>query len=123
MTSEHPPARPREALEPDPGAAGRTRVDFGRLVADLRSLGVRREQDLLVHCSMRRVGWVDGGPATLPAAIQHVTGVPRRHGRSRPGRVRPVLGMGVSRWAPVRTAVDFAVNWLPGYRNWEEHDK
>jgi len=49
-------------------------VDFGRLVADLRSLGVRHEQDLLVHCSMRQVGPVDGGAATLLAAIQDVAG-------------------------------------------------
>jgi aminoglycoside 3-N-acetyltransferase len=61
-------------LEPGAAQAGRVPVDFGGLVADLRSLGVRRGQDLLVHCSMRRVGPVDGGAATLLAAIQDVAG-------------------------------------------------
>jgi aminoglycoside 3-N-acetyltransferase len=53
---------------------GRVVVDFGRLRANLGSLGVRRGQDLLVHCSLRAIGWVDGGPATLLQAIQDVTG-------------------------------------------------
>jgi aminoglycoside 3-N-acetyltransferase len=33
------------------------------------------------------------------------------------------VGMEVSRRVPVRTAVDFAVGWLPGNRNWGEDDK
>lgn len=45
-----------------------------RLVLDLKSLGVRPGQDLLVHCSMRRVGSVGGGAATLLEAIRGVTG-------------------------------------------------
>jgi aminoglycoside 3-N-acetyltransferase len=49
-------------------------VNLGRLTADLRSLGLVRGQDLLVHCSLRAIGWVDGGPATLLRAIQHVAG-------------------------------------------------
>jgi aminoglycoside 3-N-acetyltransferase len=43
-----------------------------RLAADLRSLGLRRGQDLLVHCSMRRLGPVVGGAATLLAALRDV---------------------------------------------------
>jgi aminoglycoside 3-N-acetyltransferase len=54
--------------------AGHVVVDLGRLRANLGSLGVRRGQDLLVHCSLRAIGWVDGGPATLLQAIQDVTG-------------------------------------------------
>ncbi len=53
---------------------GRAVVDLGRLRANLGSLGVRRGQDLLVHCSLRAIGWVEGGPATLLQAIQDVTG-------------------------------------------------
>jgi len=45
-----------------------------QLVTDLRSLGVRRGQDLLVHCSMRKVGPVDGGAAALLAALRAVAG-------------------------------------------------
>lgn len=37
---------------------------------DLRALGVRPGQDLLVHCSMRRVGPLAAGAATLLAAIR-----------------------------------------------------
>jgi aminoglycoside 3-N-acetyltransferase len=49
-------------------------VDRDQLVADLRSLGVRRAQDLLIHCSLRQVGWVEGGAATLLSAILEVSG-------------------------------------------------
>lgn len=45
-----------------------------RIAADLRSLGLRPGQDLLVHCSLRRLGPVAGGAATLLAAIRDVAG-------------------------------------------------
>ncbi len=44
------------------------------LQAQLVALGVLPGQDLLVHCSMRRVGPVDGGPAALLAALRTVIG-------------------------------------------------
>ncbi|GIE81355.1 AAC(3) family N-acetyltransferase [Actinoplanes philippinensis] len=44
------------------------------LVADLSGLGVPEGGILLVHCSMRRLGWVDGGAATLLAALRAVCG-------------------------------------------------
>ncbi|WP_203996662.1 aminoglycoside N(3)-acetyltransferase [Virgisporangium aurantiacum] len=40
----------------------------------LRAAGVRLGRDLLVHCAMRRIGRVDGGPATLLAALTAVVG-------------------------------------------------
>ena len=43
-------------------------------MADLRSLGLCWGQDLLIHCSLRKVGPVDGGAATLLAAIRAVAG-------------------------------------------------
>ncbi|SIM50971.1 aminoglycoside N(3)-acetyltransferase [Micromonospora cremea] len=48
--------------------------DVNRLTADLAAVGVRAGQDLLVHCSMRRIGPVVGGPATLLAALRRVAG-------------------------------------------------
>jgi aminoglycoside 3-N-acetyltransferase len=53
-----------------PGAA----VSSELLAADLRSLGLRRGQDLLVHCSLRRIGPLEDGPATLLAALADVAG-------------------------------------------------
>ena len=44
------------------------------LVADLRALGVPAGGTLLVHCSFRRVGVVDGGPPTLLAALREALG-------------------------------------------------
>jgi aminoglycoside 3-N-acetyltransferase len=44
------------------------------IAADLRSLGLRPGQDLLIHCSFRKLGPVAGGPATLLAAIRDVAG-------------------------------------------------
>jgi len=46
----------------------------GQLAAGLRSLGVRPGQHLLIHCSLRQVGPVDGGAATLLDAIRDVAG-------------------------------------------------
>ncbi|MFI7606023.1 aminoglycoside N(3)-acetyltransferase [Micromonospora sp. NPDC049366] len=48
--------------------------DVDRLARDLAALRVRAGQDLLVHCSMRRIGPVAGGPATLLAALRRVAG-------------------------------------------------
>ncbi len=44
------------------------------LATDLRALGVRPGQDLLVHCSMRQIGLVDGGPAALLRALRMAAG-------------------------------------------------
>jgi aminoglycoside 3-N-acetyltransferase len=44
------------------------------IAADLRSLGLRSGQDLLIHCSLRAIGPVAGGAATLLAAIRDVAG-------------------------------------------------
>lgn len=57
-----------------PRLAERGPVDREQLAADLRVLGLRRGQDLLIHCSLSRIGWVDGGAATLLSAILEVAG-------------------------------------------------
>lgn len=49
-------------------------VPMRRLVRQLRELGVRPGQTLLVHASLRSIGWVDGGGATLLAALRHTVG-------------------------------------------------
>jgi aminoglycoside 3-N-acetyltransferase len=49
------------------------RPDFSGLVADLRELGVRPGQHLLVHSSLRSIGSVEGGaPAVLDALCEVV---------------------------------------------------
>ena len=63
MTYEAAPARPPDAP-----------VRREQLVADLRSLGLRTGQDLLIHCSLRRIGPVEGGAATLLDALLDVAG-------------------------------------------------
>jgi aminoglycoside 3-N-acetyltransferase len=45
-----------------------------QLAADLDSLGLHRGQDLLIHCSLRRTRQIEGGAATLLAAIREVAG-------------------------------------------------
>ena len=61
-----------ETLPPPPDVTESVGLD--RLAADLRLLGLRPDQDLLVHCSLGEIGWVDGGPATLLQAIRDVAG-------------------------------------------------
>jgi aminoglycoside 3-N-acetyltransferase len=50
------------------------RPGHDRLAADLLALGVPAGRDLLVHCSLRRVGPAAGGPAALLAALRRVAG-------------------------------------------------
>jgi len=57
-----------------PRLAERGPVDHERLAAGLRALGLRRGQDLLIHSSLSRIGWVDGGAATVLSAILEVAG-------------------------------------------------
>lgn len=57
-----------------PRLAERGPVDRDQLAADLRALGLRRGQDLLIHCSLKAVGRVDGGAATMLSAILEVVG-------------------------------------------------
>jgi aminoglycoside 3-N-acetyltransferase len=44
------------------------------MAADLRSLGLRAGQVVLVHSSMRQIGWIAGGAASVVAAIREVIG-------------------------------------------------
>ena len=51
------------------GAATRERI-----VADLRALGVRPGQTLLVHAALSQIGWVDGGAPAVVAALREAIG-------------------------------------------------
>ena len=44
------------------------------LVNDLHALGLTTGQIVLVHASLRRIGWVQGGAATVVSAIRDVLG-------------------------------------------------
>lgn len=44
------------------------------LVRDLRELGVSEGQTLLVHASLKNIGWVDGGSAAVVAALRLAVG-------------------------------------------------
>ncbi|BBY46638.1 AAC(3) family N-acetyltransferase (plasmid) [Mycolicibacterium arabiense] len=57
-------------VEPDERPQGRA-----DLVADLDHLGVRPGDTLIVHASMRAVGRLLGGPATLLSALEDAVGV------------------------------------------------
>ena len=48
--------------------------DLEGLVADLRALGVRRGQHLLVHSSLRSIGPVEGGVDAVLGALCEVAG-------------------------------------------------
>jgi len=61
---------PEATPGPRPGAL----ISREQLAEDLRSLGLRRGADLLVHCSLRRIGPIDGGAETLLDALLDVAG-------------------------------------------------
>lgn len=56
---------------PPTGARGLSLED---LVGELRALGVRAGQTLLVHASLSSLGWVDGGAPTVIAALGEAVG-------------------------------------------------
>jgi aminoglycoside 3-N-acetyltransferase len=56
------------------GSAPRELITRERLAADLRALGVQSGQTLLVHASLRQIGWVEGGASTVVAALIDVLG-------------------------------------------------
>ena len=43
-----------------------------KLLASLKEAGVDPNKDLLVHSAMSKIGYVDGGPATVVAAMQEL---------------------------------------------------
>jgi aminoglycoside 3-N-acetyltransferase len=51
-----------------------TRHTVASLVADLRRLGIRPGDVLLVHAAMRRIGRVTGGAAAVVAALTNIVG-------------------------------------------------
>src|SRR4030042_1444878 len=44
------------------------------LVRDFTALGVQRGMTLLLHASLRALGWVNGGPAAVILALEEVLG-------------------------------------------------
>ncbi|MDF2435699.1 MAG: aminoglycoside 3-N-acetyltransferase [Bacteroidota bacterium] len=44
------------------------------LVADLKEIGIKRGDSLLVHCSLSKIGFVKGGPKTVIDALFRVIG-------------------------------------------------
>jgi aminoglycoside 3-N-acetyltransferase len=57
-----------------PPGLGAPTVTRAQLVRDLGRLGVEEGQTLLVHASLRSLGWVDGGAATVVAALREAVG-------------------------------------------------
>jgi len=48
-----------------------SRADLAR---DFEAIGVKAGQVLLVHCSMRRIGWIEGGAHAVVSAVRDVLG-------------------------------------------------
>jgi len=48
-----------------------SRADLAR---DFEAIGVKAGQVLLIHCSMRRIGWIDGGAHAVVGAVRDVLG-------------------------------------------------
>ncbi|MGQ9478326.1 MAG: AAC(3) family N-acetyltransferase, partial [Candidatus Bipolaricaulia bacterium] len=59
--------------EPE-GLLQRPLVTRGRLVEDLRRLGLFSSQVVMLHASVRAIGWVVGGPDMVIQAILEVLG-------------------------------------------------
>lgn len=55
-------------------ATGRRGLSLEDLTRDLRALGVADGQSLLVHASLRSLGWVEGGASTVVAALRATVG-------------------------------------------------
>jgi len=53
---------------------GERAVDAERLAEDLRALGLREGNDVLVHSSLSRIGWVTGGATAVVEAVVRAVG-------------------------------------------------
>lgn len=53
---------------------GRTYATRPSLAGDLRKLGVRVGQSVLLHASLRSLGWVEGGAAAVVGALRDIVG-------------------------------------------------
>jgi aminoglycoside 3-N-acetyltransferase len=62
--------RVRKELELIEATGKKGPITVRSLAAELRELGVRPGMVLLVHCSLRSLGWVCGGPAAVILALQ-----------------------------------------------------
>ncbi|WP_258316933.1 AAC(3) family N-acetyltransferase, partial [Escherichia coli] len=49
-------------------------VTVASLIEDFRNLGVQPGMTLLVHTSMRSIGWVSGGPVAVVLALEEALG-------------------------------------------------
>ena len=58
----------------NPAEGGWPPVTRGRLVSDLRKLGVKRGQTLLVNASLSNIGWVEGGARVVVEALRDAVG-------------------------------------------------
>ena len=67
MDGENPPQQYSAMVAEAP-------LDRGRLRAELSGLGLRAGMTVLVHSSMRRVGWVEGGATTLRDVLLDIVG-------------------------------------------------
>jgi aminoglycoside 3-N-acetyltransferase len=57
---------------PDPPEA--LPVTMASLIEDFRNIGVQRGMTLVVHTSMRSIGWVSGGPVAVVLALEEALG-------------------------------------------------
>jgi aminoglycoside 3-N-acetyltransferase len=60
----------RNRVAPETGTG---RIGYDRLKEELRALGVQAGRHLLVHSSLKAIGWIEGGPAALLEALRAVT--------------------------------------------------
>lgn len=71
--SGYPPAMTREESPDLIAATDRPRTRAG-LAADLAALGVAPGMALMVHCALRSLGWVAGGPEAVIGALMDAVG-------------------------------------------------
>jgi len=113
MTPDMLAARPSDTTRPA-SAEGWSRED---LANDLRRLGLADGDIVLVHSSLKSLGYVEGGAATIVAALRDAIGkrgtivVPAQTaGNCHPSRWNVTVGRAVPRWSWRRIAEEMADN-------------
>lgn len=88
--------------------SGLTPITNNRLIVDLKKLGVSSDDTLMLHASVKAIGWIVGGPDVVIQALLNVIG--------RKGTLMMYVGWEDSPWGAPHKFTEWSEEWQKAYR-------